>query len=139
MSPNASIGIDALTVGALSGVPIGGSISIKPNELLHVEFATKQRLVWAAQFQRLDVKYLKLEAGKQEPTLPCTLRLYPDIFGVGSVVRGAPSELPYASLQLLDEEESLENVDDTEEVSEYSHALKEAIEDLEEFLSWLGT
>jgi hypothetical protein len=135
-NPSASVGIDALTVGALSGVPIGGSISVKPNhELMKVEFATKQRLVWAAQFQRLDVKYLKLEAGQKELTLPCTLQLNPEILSVGSVLRSAPRESLYASLQLLDGEESLENVEEPEEDSEYSHALKEAIEGLEELLS----
>ena len=79
-----SIGLDSGTVGALAGVPLGGSITINPETSLEVGSVSEDRLVWAAQYRKLAVKYSRLGNG-EEAALPGVISLYPDITSDGTL------------------------------------------------------
>jgi hypothetical protein len=81
---NTSVGLSAVTISALTGVPLGGSIKISPDTTLEMESVSEERLVWAAQYRKLDAKYIRLGDG-EEATLPNILSLYPDITSDGTL------------------------------------------------------
>jgi len=86
----ASVGVSAATITALVGVPIGGSVKISPHASLEMGSASDEELVWAAQYRRLQVKYIRLGDG-EEAKLPGSIALYPDVISDGTL-RGESEE-----------------------------------------------
>lgn len=131
---NASVGVSAATIGALAGVPLGGSLKINPDTSLKMESLSPKRLVWAAQYRRIDAKYLRLRDGEMAK-LPNTLSLYQDVASEGSL-RGE-SDKPNAVQIVVSAERGdggLDNQGDQLSEKVYYDRLGEAIADLEDWL-----
>lgn len=131
---NTSIGLDSTSIAALSGVPIGGSLTISPEASLEVGSVSEQRLVWAAQYRKLQAKYVKLDGG-EETTLPRTLPLYPDVTSNGTL-RDHSDELKAVQIEVGEEgkDEHEETEEDSLEKERYYEHLAMAIEEFEEYL-----
>lgn len=131
---NTSVGVSAVTISALAGVPLGGSIKISPDMSLKMEAVYQERLVWAAQYRKIDAKYIRLRDG-EVPMLPNILSLYQDVTSEGSL-RDEFNE-PNA-VELVVSAENDDNSQDIQEdqVSEkvYYERLAEAVIELEEWL-----
>ena len=79
---NASVGVDPVTIGALAGAPVGGSIQISPDTSLETGSASEERLVWAAQWRKVKARYMRSE-DVEEATLSNVLSLYVDVTSSG--------------------------------------------------------
>jgi hypothetical protein len=131
---NTSVGVSAATISALAGLPLGGSIKITPDTSLKMESVSPNRLVWAAQYRKIDAKYIKLRDG-EIPKLPNILSLYQDVASERSL-RDESSQ-PNA-VQIVLSAESADGSQDNQgdQISEklYYDKLAKAIVDLEEWL-----
>ena len=86
--PSVTIGIDPQTIAALTGVPIGASIDLGHGVSATQAFNMQVPNVWAAQWQRVDVDYIKLRKD-EAPVLPIQLELLPDFSNpIGGVLSG---------------------------------------------------
>lgn len=91
--PSAKLHISAETVLAMSGVPIGGSCEVGQSALLKQEMAMGGVKIWAAQWQKLDAKYIKESSVAGSPALPCQIRLLPDAtYSKGTMLGGEDVE-----------------------------------------------
>ena len=50
-----SISIGALATGVLTGVPVGGSINIRPKDFSKAKLYISGELVWAARFHKIKL------------------------------------------------------------------------------------
>ncbi|KAF1829670.1 hypothetical protein BDW02DRAFT_509378 [Decorospora gaudefroyi] len=73
-----SFNLDGGLIAALSGVPVGGSIELGGPTSARVELQSEGPEIWAAQWQRVDAKYVKQPDDQSSPTLPAQIRLLPD-------------------------------------------------------------
>jgi hypothetical protein len=129
-----SVGVSPLNIGTLAGIPIGGSIKVSPETSFEMGAHSEDRLVWAAQYRKLDVKFIKLKDG-EEATLPNILPLYPDITSDGTL-RGEPGEVNAVQIEVNSEadDQSQKNQRDPISEKEYYERLSKAIADFEEEL-----
>jgi hypothetical protein len=129
-----SVGVSPLSIGILAGIPVGGSIKVSPETSFEMGSMSEERLVWAAQYRKLDVKHIKLKDG-EEATLPNVLPLYPDITSDG-VLRGEAEELNAVQIEINAETDgqSQENQEDPVSEKEYYDRLARAITEFEEEL-----
>jgi hypothetical protein len=131
---NTSVGVSAATIGALAGAPLGGSIKINPDTSLKMESVYQERLVWAAQYRKIDAKYIRLRDGEM-PTLPNILSLYQDISNEGTL-RGESDEPNAVQIVVSTETDDAGQDNQGDQVSEkvYYGRIAEAIFDLEKWL-----
>jgi hypothetical protein len=133
-SLNTSVGVSAATISALAGVPLGGSIKINPDTFLKMESVSQERQVWAAQYRKIQAKYIRLGDG-EVATLPNILPLYQDVASKGSL-RDESSQ-PNA-VQIVVSSESDDGAQDSQggQISEklYDDRLAKAIANLEKWL-----
>jgi hypothetical protein len=131
---NTSVGVSAATIGALAGVPIGGSVKINPDTSLKMEAIYQERLVWAAQYRKIDAKYIRLRDGEM-PTLPNVLSLYQDVSSEG-ILRDESDETNAVEIVVGGEGDDVGQDNQGDQVSEkvYYERLTEAISDLEKWL-----
>ena len=128
-----SISTGSLAIGALTGVPVGGSISISPDVSLKVDFRTPDKLVWAAQYQMLKTSYVRARSG-DIPELPRVISIYPNKLRTGGVLRGEPDQPTFAQVAIDGAVSgAAEETDDAEESEAYETGLKDAVEIFEDF------
>ncbi|KAF1829529.1 hypothetical protein BDW02DRAFT_573877 [Decorospora gaudefroyi] len=125
--PSASLGLDAGITAALSGVPVGASFEIGNTTSAKRELQSEGTRVWAAQWQKLDAKYVKRRANAVA-TPVVQIQLSPDTsYSEGVLlgdhddesdeeeavefVLGGPEEL--ASMNSIEEDEKYEKALDT--------------------------
>lgn len=138
-SADMSAGVSSALVGALSGVPIGGSVSLGVGSSWEMAMEIADPHVWAAQFRLLDARFIKMgKKGVDGVKLPMTMGLYRDVTSLNSrrAARGGDSEVEQVELGLeADEgeygkETSVED-QDSEELEEYERQLERAIKSFE--------
>ena len=127
-----SIATRALAIGALTGVPVGGSINISPDISCEAKLRTPDKLVWAAQFHKLKTNYVRVRSG-EAPRVPRTISIYPNALSIGSAVRGEADESTFAQVALSSEVSgTMEETDDAEDSTAYETVLKNAVDQFEE-------
>ncbi|KAJ5948918.1 hypothetical protein N7454_002225 [Penicillium verhagenii] len=62
-SSKVSAGVSSSIIGALSGVPVGGSVSLGVGSTWEMAMQVAEPHVWAAQFRLLDAKFIKMGKG----------------------------------------------------------------------------
>lgn len=136
------LAISSATVAALSGVPVGGSVTLDPKTTITAEFEMKGKNIWAAQYQRLDVQYTRIEQWREnEP--PGRIQLHHDTTTLRGGVRQDTQEPNSAEVQMLGldqaADESMEggsgsNEWDEEQAETYWQALAVAEERIQKHL-----
>ena len=127
-----SISTGSAAIGALTGVPVGGSISISPHVSLKVHFHTPDKLVWAAQYQMLKTSYVRTRSG-DIPELPRVISIYPNKLRTGGGLRGEPDQPTLAQVAMDGVVSGVtDETDDAEENIAYETALKEVVEVFED-------
>ncbi|GLI74900.1 hypothetical protein PoHVEF18_003149 [Penicillium ochrochloron] len=134
-SADISAGVSSALVGALSGVPIGGSVSLGVGSSWEMAMEISDPHVWAAQFRLLDARFIKMgKGGVDGVKLPMTMGLYRDVTSLNSrrAAKG-DSEVEQVELGLEgDEGEEVYMEDqDSEELEEYERALEKAMKSFE--------
>ncbi|GIJ85076.1 hypothetical protein Asppvi_003931 [Aspergillus pseudoviridinutans] len=126
-----SAGFSAALVGALSSVPVGGSLSLGEGNSWQMTTELADQHVWAAQYRLLDARFVKVGKGDAASAkLPLSMGLYRDVLSVNTA-RGEGAD--EAELELKGEEEtddeSGQGVEDqdSEELKGYEKRLEEAI------------
>ena len=132
-----SISTGALAVGALTGVPVGGSINISPDTSFEAKLRTPEELVWAAQFCRLKTSHIKVRSG-EAPMLPRAIAIHPNALRTGSVVRGEADQCTFAQVAIDNAvsgavSDPMEETDDAEDNVTYEIVLKDAVERFETY------
>ncbi|KAF7164862.1 hypothetical protein CNMCM5623_009289 [Aspergillus felis] len=130
-SSKISAGVSSSIVGALSSVPVGGSLSLGEGNSWQMTTELADQHVWAAQYRLLDARFVKVGKGDAANVkLPLSMGLYRDVLSVNTV-RGEGTD--EAELELKGEEETddesgqdLED-QDSEELKRYEKRLEEAI------------
>ncbi|PYI28214.1 hypothetical protein BP00DRAFT_403451 [Aspergillus indologenus CBS 114.80] len=133
-SNQVSVGISSAVIGALSSVPVGGSVKLGQGVSWEIAMEVEDEHVWAAQFRLLDAKYIKLGSnGVDGITLPMSIGLYRDIMSVNTVRGGGRDGV---ELQLLGEddehdeyeqENTTDDDQDSQEMTEYGKRLEDTI------------
>jgi hypothetical protein len=131
---NASVGVSAATIGALAGVSLGGSIKINPDTFLKMESVSQERQVWAAQYRKIEAKYIRLGDG-EVATLPNILSLYQDVTSKGSL-RNESSQPNAVQIEVGSESDDGAQDSQGDQISEkhYYDRLAKAITNLEKWL-----
>lgn len=113
-NPHVSLHASSELIGALSGCPIGGSINFSRSKSIQVMNTFPGRMVWAAQYQRVDARYMKASADAAVPDPFATIRLWPDTFSKGQL-RGSESEYAVVNVGISssEAEEKLTSDDST--------------------------
>lgn len=132
-----SFSTGALAIGALTGVPVGGSINISPDISLKAKLHTPEKLVWAAQFHKLKTKYIRVRSG-EAPMLPRAISIHPNVLRTGSVVRGEADQCTFAQVAIDDAvsgavSSATEETDDVQDSEAYETVLKDAVKRFETF------
>ncbi|KAJ5757759.1 uncharacterized protein N7511_006453 [Penicillium nucicola] len=131
-SSKISAGISSALVGALSGVPVGGSVKLGEGTSWEMAMEVAEPHVWAAQFRLLDARFLKMGAGGVDGVkLPVSMGLYRDVMSVHTARGGEGRTVevglgPEGELE-GDGDEDLENDQDSLEMEEYEKRLEQAI------------
>ncbi|KAJ5381554.1 uncharacterized protein N7496_003982 [Penicillium cataractarum] len=136
-SADVSAGVSSAIVGALSGVPIGGSVSLGIGSSWEMAMEVADPHVWAAQFRLLDARFIKMgKGGADGVKLPTTMGLYRDVMSVRTA-RGAQDNTVELSLKKEEDDDDDDDDDDAEETSvddqeseeleEYEKRLEQAI------------
>ncbi|EED24580.1 conserved hypothetical protein [Talaromyces stipitatus ATCC 10500] len=83
-SSTIEVGLNSAIVGALSGVPIGGSVSLGQGDAWELQMGMEEEHVWAAQYRLIDAKYIAVSSRTRSEVmaLPATMSLYKDILSV---------------------------------------------------------
>ncbi|KAJ5134400.1 hypothetical protein N7448_000578 [Penicillium atrosanguineum] len=137
-SAKISAGISSALIGALSGIPIGGSVSLGVDSSWDMTMEVSDPHVWAAQYRLLDARFIKMgKSGVDGVKLPATLGLYRDVMSVNTARGGGGQSIELG----LKEEEKRETKAETEadlgtpmdddqdsmELEEYEKRLEQAI------------
>jgi hypothetical protein len=127
-----SVSIGSATTATLTGVPIGGSIKISPDTSLAVSSTSEERLVWAAQYRKLDAKYIRLGDG-ETAALPNILTLYQNVTNDGPLRRDDKEEMNAVQIDVSGEteEEAQEKEEDSISEEVYYERLEKAIREFE--------
>lgn len=89
-SSTIDVGLSSAIVGALGGVPVGGSVSLGQGDAWEMAMGMEGDHVWAAQYRLLDAKYISASSSSLSSvsrnedlaSLPPTISLYKDILSV---------------------------------------------------------
>jgi hypothetical protein len=130
-STKISTGISSALVGALSGVPVGGSVSLGTGSSWEMAMEIAEPHVWAAQFRLLDARFLKMaKGGVDDVKLPMTMGLYRDVMSVNTA-RGGKGDSVEIGLEKEEgnneQGEDLIEDQDSQELEEYEKRLEQAI------------
>jgi hypothetical protein len=134
-SLDVAMGISPATIGALSGVQVGGSVQVNPESSWTLSSTSEERLVWAAQYRKLDLKYIRV--GRDETAaLPKVLTLYPDMASEGALRRVKKDDMNAVRIDInegreKDDEAQIEREDTVLEETYYKR-LEETIRKFEE-------
>jgi hypothetical protein len=134
-SLDTSVGISSVTISALTGIPIGGSIKISPEMSLAVSSVSEEQLVWAAQYRKLDANYIRLGEG-EKATFPNVLTLYQDVTSRGPLRKGDVEEMNAVQIAVSGETDDEAQQNEVDSVSEevYYERLEKAIREFKEEL-----
>lgn len=142
-SSKISAGVSSAIISAVSGIPVGGSVSLGVGSKWEMAMQVAEPHVWAAQFRLLDAKFIKTgKGGVGDVNLPASMGLYRDIMSVNTARDGAGRGV---ELGLQDEDDGSEQElegelhngeaeeDDQEglEIEEYEKQLEAAIKHFE--------
>ncbi|KAJ6022063.1 hypothetical protein N7540_007567 [Penicillium herquei] len=143
-SSKVSVGVSSAIIGAVSGVPLGGSVSLGVGSTWEMAMQVAEPHVWAAQYRLVDARFIK--AGKGEDVkLPVSMGLYRDVMSVNTARggEGRTVELGLGAEQYQperrqtgeeedeDEEDEDEDDDDDEEDEDDSGVIEDDQEGLE--------
>jgi hypothetical protein len=147
--PGILAGIASSTLAALTGVPVGGSIDLgSGTSMVEQGVGLDEPHIWAAQYRRLDVKYIMARSGQTEPHLPTSFGLLANVSD--GALRGYDgSEIKSAQLALhnhhdlsgkstssqatgVEDRVEVEQIEEENQV-DYDKALDSEIEDLLNF------
>ncbi|GFF96257.1 hypothetical protein IFM53868_08446 [Aspergillus udagawae] len=121
-SAEVSTGVSASIIGALSSVPLGGSLSLGNGRSWEVSMEVAEKHVWAAQYRLLDAHFIKSgRDGVDGIKLPLSMGLYRDFLSVNTV-RGAGDEIVELEIKGVRPENQ-----DSEELKAYEERLDMAI------------
>ncbi|KAJ5947499.1 hypothetical protein N7466_000514 [Penicillium verhagenii] len=121
-SSKVSAGVSSSIIGALSGVPVGGSVSLGVGSTWEMAMQVAEPHVWAAQFRLLDAKFIKMgKGGAGDVKLPASMGLYRDIMSVNTARDGAKRGVELGLVR-ADEEE-----DDDEEENQGQSLLEDGV------------
>lgn len=84
-STHIDVGLSSAIIGALSGVPIGGSVSLGQGDAWEMAMGMEEEHVWAAQYRLIDAKYIAASSAasrQKEVVVPQAMSLYKDILSV---------------------------------------------------------
>ncbi|RLL98717.1 hypothetical protein CFD26_103868 [Aspergillus turcosus] len=130
-SAEVSTGVSASVIGALSSVPLGGSLSLGKGRSWEVSMEVAEQHVWAGQYRLLDAHFIRTGGdGVDGVKLPLSMGLYRDILSVNTV-RGAGKDM--VELEIMDVKpgdaqlEGRVEDQDGEELRSYEKRLDEAI------------
>lgn len=130
-----SAGVSSALVGALSGVPIGGSVSLGVGSSWEMAMEIADPHVWAAQFRLLDARFIKMgKGGVDSVKLPMTMGLYRDVTSLnGRRADIGVEQVGQVELGLEGDEgeEASVKEQDSEELEEYERALEKAMKAFE--------
>jgi hypothetical protein len=156
--PSLEADLSAVTLAAVLGIPVGGSMTVGPKTQLKSNMFMDGELVWAAQWRRLDVKYMEkpdLEknsnnngggggvGGVTRGTLPTAIRLLPDIvsksslrgddigFALVSIEAELPDEIGDPDV-MYDKEDNDDDDDDDDEEKKFWTAYDDSLKLLQE-------
>ncbi|OJJ48341.1 hypothetical protein ASPZODRAFT_14482 [Penicilliopsis zonata CBS 506.65] len=126
-----SADISSSLIGSLSGIPIGGSISLSGEGAWQLAVELDERHVWAAQFRLVDTKYYAVSDKSAMPIKTTCMGLYKDVLSTNMLRRAQHQRREGVELGLEPEEdgnpdEKLTDQDD-EESQEFSKRLEAAI------------
>lgn len=128
-SAKISAGISSTIVGALSGVPVGGSVSLEGGSSWDMTMEVAEPHVWAAQFRLLDARFIKMgKGGLDGVKLPLSMGLYRDVISVNTA-RGGENSSVKLGLEGVEvsTESGIEIEQEGEEAEEYEKRLERAI------------
>ncbi|KAJ5280214.1 hypothetical protein N7478_005586 [Penicillium angulare] len=137
-SSKVSVGVSSAIIGAMSGVPVGGSVSLGVGETWEMAMQVAEPHVWAAQYRLVDAKFIKVgKGGVDEVKLPVSMGLYRDFMSVNTARGGGVQSVELGLGELKEglkcgedgEPEGLFVEDDQEnvEVEQYEKQLEQAI------------
>jgi hypothetical protein len=127
-----SVGSSSAVIGALSGIPVGGSVSLGAGTSWEMGMELKARHVWAAQFRLIDAKYII--SGKTGLCLPTCIGLYKDVLSMNEL-RGAERDYEDSVELRLDSghsaEKDTQDDQDSEDFQDFEKELEVAIKEFE--------
>ncbi|KAF4162746.1 hypothetical protein CNMCM6936_001665 [Aspergillus lentulus] len=129
-SAEVSTGVSSSVIGALSGVPLGGSLSLGKGRSWEVSMEVAEQHVWAAQYRLLDAHFIKAgRDGVDGVKLPLSMGLYRDVLSVNTVRGAGTDEVGLELKEGKAHDESGQDVEDqdSEELKAYEKRLEEAI------------
>lgn len=129
-SADISAGVSSAIVGLLSGVPVGGSVSLGVGSSWEMAMDVADPHVWAAQFRLLDARFIKMgKGGVDGVKLPMTMGLYRDVMSVRTArgVQDNSVELGLEKEEGEDAKEASPEDQESEELQEYEKRLEQAI------------
>ncbi|CEJ60309.1 hypothetical protein PMG11_08887 [Penicillium brasilianum] len=129
-SADISAGVSSAIVGLLSGVPVGGSVSLGVGSSWEMAMEVADPHVWAAQFRLLDARFIKMgKGGVDGVKLPMTMGLYRDVMSVRTArgVQDNSVELGLEKEEGVDAKEASPEDQESEELQEYEKRLEQAI------------
>jgi hypothetical protein len=126
-SANISAGVSSAIIGALSGVPVGGSVSLGAGSTWEMAMEVADPHVWAAQYRLVDARFIKIgKDGIDGVKLPASMGLYRDILSVNTA-RGAGEREVELGLEIEQDESMIDDQDGQEEEG-YEKRLEQAIQ-----------
>ncbi|KAJ5995254.1 hypothetical protein N7481_002231 [Penicillium waksmanii] len=126
-SANISAGVSSAIIGALSGVPVGGSVSLGAGSTWEMAMEVADPHVWAAQYRLVDARFIKMgKGGIDGVKLPASMGLYRDILSVNTA-RGAGEREVELGLEIEQDESMIDDQDGQEEEG-YEKRLEQAIQ-----------
>lgn len=128
-STKVSAGVASAIVGAMSGVPIGGSVDLDVGSSWEMATQVAEPHVWAAQFRLLDVRFLKIgKGGIDDVKLPASMGLYRDVMSVNTARGGEGRSIELGLAQGVQEkDENIPDDQDSHELTEYEARLEQAV------------
>ncbi|KAL4742389.1 hypothetical protein BDV11DRAFT_180764 [Aspergillus similis] len=129
-STDISAGVSSALIGALSGVPVGGSVSLGVGSSWEMAMEIAEPHVWAAQFRLLDARFIRTgRSGVDGVKLPVSMGLYRDVMSVNTARGGEGNSIELGLESEQGENGSGPSVDeqDSKELEEYEKRLEQAI------------
>lgn len=129
-SSKISAGVSSAIISAVSGVPVGGSVSLGVGSTWEMAMQVAEPHVWAAQFRLVDARFIKVgKGGVDEVKLPVSMGLYRDFMSVNTARGGEGQSIGVGLGDEKTGESGEEYMDDQEgmEVEEYEKQLEQAI------------
>lgn len=128
------VGVSSSLIGALSAVPLGGSVSLGVESAWKMTMEMEGTHVWAAQYRMIDARYIsirgKAQIGQPEaPTLPSSISLYKDILSAN--MRRGPGGAEEVQIALFNSQDTMRAAKEaTERKSQYLNPYPSKIDTL---------